>query len=101
MAQINPYDINLDTECYAAVRYDIGFITGRIKGWKLYNLNNPTLCRTLSQSPGDVLAAFETREELEQWLADLYKEPAQDTPEVKLNTIGKEGGDKLIISSIL
>jgi hypothetical protein len=78
MAKINPRDINYETECYAAVKMDIGFKCGRLKGWKLYDLKNPELCMTLSQRPNEIMAAFETQAELEQWREDLYKEPAPE-----------------------
>lgn len=101
MAKIDPWSIRLATECYAAVSEGgYGFICGRLAGWKLYDLKNPELCKTLSQRPGEILAAFETREELEQYLADLRKAPEQDAEEIKLNTIGS-GDNKLIISQIL
>lgn len=79
---------------------DLGFRCGRLKGWKLYDLKNPDLSMTLSQRPDEILAAFETQEELEQWQEGLYKEPEQPTNEVKLNSIGS-GKDKLIISQIM
>ncbi|WP_018476261.1 hypothetical protein [Pontibacter roseus] len=114
MAQIDPWKITYETECYAAVEAEVGFHCGRIKGWKLYSLGNPDLSRTLSQSPSAILAAFETQEELEQWRENLYKEPEPKNhgqaslhdlmnaseDEVKLKTIGS-GENKLIISQIL
>jgi hypothetical protein len=46
------------------------------KGLEALRLGKPRdLRRTLNQSPSEILAAFTTREELEQWLEDLYKEP--------------------------
>jgi hypothetical protein len=116
MAQINPRDINYETECYAAVEMDFGFRCGKLKGWKLYDLKNPDLFMTLSQIPSEILAAFETQEELEQWrrkecgipepsksgqalLFDSIDEEVESS-EVKLKTVGN-GKDKLIISQIL
>jgi hypothetical protein len=114
MAKIDPWSIEYSTECYAAVEAEVGFHCGRIKGWKLYDLVNPDLRRTLNQSPNEILAAFTTREELEQWREDLYKEPEpkkkasptlfdimdEQPEEAKLNTIGS-GPNKLIISQTL
>lgn len=98
MAQINPRDINYETECYAAVHYDIGFRRGRLKGWKLYSLENPTVYMILSQRPDEIMVAFETSEELEQWYKEYMTEPEPE--EVKLKTVGS-GPNKLIISQIL
>ncbi|WP_161888557.1 hypothetical protein [Pontibacter russatus] len=111
MAQIDPWSIEYSTECYAAVEAEIGFHCGRIKGWKLYSLENPDLYRTLNQSPSEILAAFETQEELEQWREDLYKEPEpekkqdynlfnQPQDDIQLKTIGS-GPNKLVISQVL
>jgi len=46
-------------------------------------------------------ALFETQEELKAYIWSLYEQPELGTEEVKLNKIGKEGGDQLIISSFL
>ena len=127
MAQIDPWQITHETTCYAAVNNGFGFLCGKIKGWTLYDLNNPDLCKPLDQSPSDILAAFETRRELEQWRQGLYKKPEPPTlsesiavpkqggqvtlsglldeqqpepGEVKLKTVGT-GKNKLIISQIL
>ena len=129
MAKINPRDITIQTECYAAVEAEIGFQCGRIKGWKLYSLENPAIYRTLNQRPSEILAAFTTREELEQWRREVCGEPEpkkstqptlvdnvpepkksgqaslcdlpdEQSEEVKLKTVGS-GTNKLIISSIL
>lgn len=77
-------------ECYS----------GRFRAWKLYSLTSDAV-KTLSQRPEEVHALFETQEELEAYIKALYEQPAQDTEAIKLNKIGKEGGDQLIISSIL
>ncbi|WP_159439854.1 hypothetical protein [Pontibacter lucknowensis] len=57
--------------------------------------------KTLSQRHEEVKALFETQEELEAYIKALHEQPAPSTEEIKLNKIGKEGGDQLIISSIL
>lgn len=98
MAQISPNVIEHTTECYAAVEGEMGFNCGHIKGWKLYDLRNPDLYRTLNQDPSEILAAFTTREELEAWREGLYKAPEPD--EAKLKTVGT-GKEKLTISQIL
>ncbi|MHC2992007.1 hypothetical protein OB13_10555 [Pontibacter sp. HJ8] len=67
MAKINPRDITRDTECYAAVEWEIGFRCGRVKDGKLYSLENPDLYMIMPDNPKWILAAFETREELERW----------------------------------
>jgi hypothetical protein len=57
--------------------------------------------KTLSQRQEEVHALFETQEELEAYIKALHEAPTESTEEVKLNKIGKEGGDQLIISTIL
>jgi len=102
MAQINPRDINMETDCFAAVEAEIGINCGRLKSWKLYDLVNPSLYRTLNQNPDEILVAFTNREELEQWRQRPYTEPAppKDSPDLfsaqsvqpaveKLKTVGK------------
>lgn len=110
MAKIDPWSITFETECYAAVEIDLGFRCGLLKGWKLYALGKPNLYMTLSQKPSEILAAFETQEELEAWRESLYKasEPHKDdcpTLFDNVNYISKGNPEKgtppFILSQIL
>ncbi|GHA81314.1 hypothetical protein GCM10007389_39800 [Pontibacter akesuensis] len=77
MAKIIPCDIGPSTDCYAAVSEgEHGFICGRLHGWRLHDLRNPWVRRTLDRNPDQVVAAFETRQELEQWLATVHAGPS-------------------------
>lgn len=82
MAKINPRDITRDTECYAAVEWEIGFRCGRVKDGKLYSLENPELYMIMPYNPKWILTAFETREELERWY-EVYCGRPMPAPEPK------------------
>jgi hypothetical protein len=96
---IKDFDWNRDYYAYMCIgSYEC--YSGRFRAWKLYSLTSDAV-KTLSQRQEEVHALFETQEELEAYIKALHDAPVADTSEVKLNKIGKEGGDQLIISSIL
>ena len=101
MAQVSIKDFDWNRDYYAYVcigGYEC--YSGRFRAWKLYSLTSDAV-KTLSQRPEEVEALFETQEELEAYIKALHAQKVQDMEEIKLNKIGKEGGDQLIISSIL
>jgi hypothetical protein len=101
MAQVAIKDFDWKRDYYAYVcigGYEC--YSGRFRAWKLYSLTSDAV-KTLSQRQEEVHALFETQEELEAYIKALHEAPTESTEEVKLNKIGKEGGDQLIISSIL
>jgi hypothetical protein len=101
MAQVSikEFDWNKDYYAYVCIGgYEC--YSGRFRAWKLYSLTSDAV-KTLSQRHEEVKALFETQEELEAYVIALHEAPAESTEEIKLNKIGKEGGDQLIISSIL
>ncbi|MCP2044414.1 hypothetical protein [Pontibacter sp. HSC-36F09] len=101
MAQVSIHDFDWDRDYYAYVcigGYEC--YSGRFRAWKLYSLTSDAV-KTLSQRKEKVHALFETQEVLEAYIKALREQPAPDTEKIKLNEIGKQGGDQLIISSIL
>ncbi len=102
MAEVSISNFDWNRDYYAFVRIDgYACYSGRFRAWKLYSLTSNAV-KTLSQRHEEVLAMFETQEELETYLQNKYtQEASQSTEAFKPKTIGTEGGDKLIISSIL
>lgn len=96
---ISKFDWNRDYYGYVYIG-GYGCYYGRFRAWKLYNLTSDAV-KTLGQHPDEVKALFETEAELKAYIESLRDEPMQNKEEAKLKTIGSEGGDKLIISSIL
>ena len=76
------------------------YYSGRFRAWKLFSLTSDA-AKILGQCPEEVKALLETAAELKAYIASLHNEPVPDSDETKPKTIGTEGGDKLIISSIL
>ena len=71
MAQIDPQGIGHSTECFAIVKDGgYGFIAGRLLNWRLHDLNYPLVQRVVNHNSEGIEVAFETREELEAYMAE-------------------------------
>ena len=96
---ISAFDWSRDYYAYVCIGGDACY-SGRFRAWKLYSLTSDAV-KTLGQHHHEVKALFETEAELEAYIWALHNKPGSDESEIKPNTIGSEGGDKLIICSIL